>query len=67
MNGIIIIPITSPAASALSDTISNPIESPNVLKIGPIVRAAKKPYTTVGMPAKISSNGFAIFLIFFGA
>ena len=55
--GMIIIPMTTPAASALSETISMPMESPTSRKKTPTVRAAKKPYTTVGIPARISRSG----------
>ena len=63
IKGIIIIPITAPAASALSDAISSPTDSPKSRRTGATVIAAKKPYTTVGMPARISSAGFANALI----
>ena len=43
INGIIIIPITRPAANALSDATVRPIPSPNPRTAGAIVRAAKKP------------------------
>ena len=40
---MIIMPITPPAAKALSAETSRPIEVPNSFKNGPTVRAAKKP------------------------
>ena len=60
MKGMIIIPITSPAASALSDATSRPKDSPQPRISGATVRAAKKPSTTVGMPARISRMGLAM-------
>ena len=60
--GIIITPMARPAANALSADISIPIESPKFLSIGASVKAAKNPYTTVGIPANISMIGFAISL-----
>ena len=62
INGIIIIPITIPAANALSDATLSPTVSPQFLRKGASVRAAKNPYTTVGIPARTSRRGFAIFL-----
>ena len=56
---MIMIPMTTPAASALSDATSRPIDSPQPRTNGATVKAAKKPYTTVGMPARISSIGLA--------
>src|SRR5690554_1189926 len=56
-NGIIMTPITRPAASALWDEASRPILSARSRMNGATVRAAKKPYTTVGTPASISSSG----------
>ena len=35
--------MTSPAANALSEETSNPMDSPKTLKKGPTVSAAKKP------------------------
>ena len=54
---MIIIPITNPAANADSDATVRPRVSPTPLKRGAMVRAAKKPYTTVGTPARISKAG----------
>ena len=62
--GIIIIPITTPAASADSVLTSNPIVAPLCLNHGPKTMAAKNPYTTVGMPASISNSGLIINLVF---
>ncbi len=50
-------PMTRPAASVLSEATSRPSASPKPRSAGPTVSAAKKPYTTVGMPARISMNG----------
>ena len=50
-------PMTRPAASALSDAMSRPTVSPHPRMSGATVRAAKKPRTTVGMPARISRIG----------
>ena len=61
---MIITPITPPAARALSAETSWPIESPTDFKNGPTVRAAKNPYTTVWIPAKISIVGLAYALNF---
>ena len=58
--GIIIIPITKPAASADSDATSRPRSPPVSRKKGAIVRAAKNPYTTVGTPARISNKGLTV-------
>ena len=43
MNGMIIIPITNPAAKADSEATSKPNIEPVVLKKGATVKAAKKP------------------------
>ena len=43
IKGMIIIPITPPAASALSDAILNPKNKAISFKKGPTVIAAKKP------------------------
>ena len=59
-NGMIMMPITRPAARALSDATSRPSIPPELRMKGATVRAAKKPYTTVGMPARISSRGLAL-------
>ena len=64
MKGMIIIPITPPAAIALSEAISNPKLPAKLFKKGPTVIAAKKPYTTVGTPANISRIGLNIALTF---
>ncbi len=56
---MIIIPITRPAASALSDATFRPKYSPQPRICGATVSAAKKPSTTVGMPARISRIGLA--------
>ena len=40
---MIMTPMTKPAAKALSEEISTPMESPITLKKGPTVNAAKKP------------------------
>ena len=59
-NGIIIIPITDPAINALYELMFvNVKKDPNSLKKGATVITAKKPYTTVGIPAKISIMGLA--------
>ena len=50
-----------PKSLVLEET-ANPKDSPIVLIKGPTVKAAKKPYTTVGIPAKISIIGFPNFL-----
>ena len=63
IKGIIIMPITRPAAKALSEAIDKPKVSPMFLIKGPIVKAAKKPYTTVGIPASISKRGLTIVLV----
>ena len=42
-NGMIMIPMTTPAASALSELTSSPRPAPRSRKKGAIVRAAKKP------------------------
>ena len=42
-NGMIIMPMTSPAARALSDATSSPTLSPRPRMNGATVRAAKKP------------------------
>ena len=55
---MIIMPITRPAASADSEATSRPSASPEPRISGATVSAAKKPSTTVGMPARISSSGF---------
>ena len=60
---MIIIPITPPAAIALSEAILKPKKSANSRKKGPTVMAAKNPYTTVGTPANISNKGFIIDLV----
>jgi len=57
--GMIIIPMTMPAASALSEATFSPTDSPAARTQGARLSAAKKPSTTVGMPARISSTGFA--------
>ena len=57
MNGTIMIPITRPAASALSEATERPIAVPRSRTTGATTSAAKKPYTTVGTPARISSSG----------
>ena len=57
---MIITPITRPAASALSLATSSPRVAPVSRISGATTRAAKKPYTTVGTPARISRTGFAI-------
>ena len=41
--GMIMMPMTMPAASALSDETPSPMDSPIPRKKGAIVRAAKKP------------------------
>ena len=56
-------PITRPAAKALSDAMDKPKVSPMFLIKGPTVKAAKKPYTTVGIPASISKRGLTIVLV----
>ena len=56
-NGISIKPITTPAASALCAAISRPMSAPKSRMAGATVKAAKKPNTTVGMPARISRIG----------
>ena len=67
MKGIIIMPITRPAASALSEEAASPNDSLVLLINGPTTRAAKKPYTTVGTPANTSIVGLIIFLVFLEA
>ena len=63
MNGIIMIPITDPAIIALSPlSVPGLILSPRSLKKGATVITAKNPYTTVGIPARISIIGFAYVL-----
>ena len=57
--GIIITPITIPAARALSEATLKPTASPTSRINGATVNAAKKPYTTVGTPARISNIGLA--------
>ena len=42
-NGMIMMPITRPAASALSPATVSPMDSPIVRSIGPTVVTAKKP------------------------
>ena len=69
-NGITMMPITRPAASALvgwadrSGSLASPVEISVVLIhmaieriAGATTSKAKKPYTTVGMPARISRIG----------
>ena len=56
------IPITKPAARALSDAMCSPSSPPVSRMVGATTRAAKKPYTTVGMPARISISGLAALL-----
>ena len=56
---MIMTPMTMPAASALSEATVKPSEAPSSRMNGATVSAAKKPYTTVGMPARISSVGLA--------
>ncbi len=56
---MIMIPMTMPAARADSDDTTSPAASPVLRKKGATVSAAKKPYTTVGIPASISRIGFA--------
>ena len=56
-NGMIITPMTKPAASALSAATSSPSVAPAPRSAGLMTMAAKKPYTTVGTPARISSSG----------
>ena len=51
------IPITKPAANADSVETVRPRLSPVDLIKGPTDNAAKKPYTTVGIPASISRIG----------
>ena len=57
--GMIMIPMTSPAARALSEETSRPRNTPASRIRGATTRAAKKPYTTVGIPARISISGLA--------
>ena len=65
MNGIIMIPITDQAIIALSPlSVPGLILSPRSLKKGATVITAKNPYTTVGIPARISIIGFAYVLTF---
>ena len=59
-NGMIITPMTSPAASALWEATSSPRAAPASRTAGATTSAAKNPYTTVGIPARISRSGFAI-------
>ena len=57
---MIIMPITRPAASALSEATFRPNDiAPARECRAPRDSAAKKPSTTVGMPARISSKGLA--------
>ena len=56
---MIMMPMTRPAASALSEATSRPMASPQPRSAGPMVSAAKNPYTTVGTPASTSSSGLA--------
>ena len=56
---MIIMPMTRPAASAHSEATSRPTASPQPRMSGATVSAAKKPSTTVGMPARISRIGLA--------
>ena len=56
---MIIMPMTRPAARADSEATVRPIDSPLPRIRGATVSAAKKPSTTVGMPASISSSGFS--------
>ena len=58
MNGIIITPMMMPHDSAFWYCASTPKSAKNFTIAGAMVRAAKKPYTTVGIPAKISKKGF---------
>ena len=57
--GMIIMPMTRPAASADSEATFRPIASPQPRMSGATVNAAKKPSTTVGTPARISRSGLA--------
>ena len=59
-NGMIMMPMTMPAASALSDEMPRPIWSPVLRSMGATMSAAKNPYTTVGIPARISRIGLAV-------
>ena len=42
-NGMIMMPMTNPAASALSEATLRPMDSPQPRSAGPMVSAAKKP------------------------
>ena len=64
MSGTIIMPMTRPAASADSEATDSPRLSPVLRMSGATVSAAKKPSTTVGTPARISSMGFSTPRIF---
>ena len=59
MNGMIMMPMTMPGARALLKEASSPKKPATLTMIGATVMAAKKPYTTVGMPASTSSTGLA--------
>ena len=59
--GIIITPITIPAANALSEATLRPIDSPTFLIKGGYCQCRKKNHKQrVGIPAKTSKVGFAI-------
>ena len=53
-------PITTPAAMALCVGTAKPSDSAKFRIVGPTVSSAKKPYTTVGIPARISMSGLTI-------
>ena len=57
-------PMTTPAASALCAETSKPMFCPYSRINGATVSAAKKPYTTVGIPARISSSGLTNLRVF---
>ena len=59
---MIIIPITKPTPKALSEAISKPTKEPRCLINGATVTTAKKPYTTVGIPERISKIGLVVAL-----
>src|SRR5262245_9103672 len=58
-NGMIMIPITVPAASALSEDTPSPRLRPTSRTKGATVSAAKKPATTGGTPARHHMMGLA--------
>jgi len=63
ITGIIIIPITTPDAKAELKVASSPIAAAPFTISGATVIAAKKPYTTVGIPARTSNIGFKYDLV----